>query len=104
MWCPHWAKMIMTVGVADTSKGDVGMTATATATVTATSMAGAFIGLMITGTDIMPRLRSSMHRRQRRVSASFYQFIAKVFALHQLPRFQAELIWAAVASNGVRYE
>jgi hypothetical protein len=85
----------MTMAV--TSTENVGMT------VAAMCIPGVFITIMATGDDIMPRRQSSMHRIQNRASVSFSQFIKGVDS-RRLPGFQAELIWAAVATNFVRYK
>jgi hypothetical protein len=74
-------------------------------------MAGLMATTMVTGNEfIIPRRRSSMHRLDRRASVSFSppSFLIpkriKGIASRRLPSVQAELIWAAVASNAVCYE
>ena len=76
-------------------------------TATAMCMAG-LMANMATGNEfIIPRRRSSMHRLHRRASVSFSHpslFVPKGIASRRLPSVQAELIWAAVASNAACYE
>ncbi len=90
----------MTMAVTRKIKG-VNMTAAAVCN------AGVMIGVMTTGDEFMSSRGSSMHRLHRRASVSFshrFSFVPKRIASRRLPSVQAELIWAAVASQVGRVE